>query len=70
MAPPDLIEELSGLREVDMDPDAARRLRLNLTRRVDHARTKRRARRVSFLRATVLATTCMLYLAWAIVFTR
>jgi hypothetical protein len=64
------MDALRALPEVDMEPDAARRLRTRLSTRLDRERTKRRARHVSFIRATVLATTCMLYLAWAIVFTR
>jgi hypothetical protein len=64
------MQSLRELPEVDLEADAARRLQRRLTTRVARERTKRRARQVSFIRATVLATTCLLYLAWAIVFTR
>lgn len=70
MERPELMESLRALPELDVGADAARRLQLRLMTRVARERTKRRAREVSFLRATVLATTCLLYLAWAIVFTR
>jgi hypothetical protein len=67
---PDLISALRALPEVDLDADATRRLRARLVTRLGRERAKRKARHASFLRATVLATTCLLYLAWAIVFTR